>query len=93
MIKFNKIINLIMFIILCSCNNAEMECDESYFSEINSRNNVNIIEFPHISKIIESDVVIYNMKLAWEKMNSLVVPYVERQEVGFYIYYNHSSYI
>ena len=88
---FNKIINFILFIILCSCDSTEIECDESTFYESNSRNNVNIIEFPHLSKIVESDVVIYNMKLAWEKMNSLVVPYIERQEVGFYIYYDYNT--
>lgn len=50
---FNKIINFILFIILCSCDSTEMECDESTFYESNSRNNVNIIEFPHLSKIVE----------------------------------------
>ncbi|WP_289754110.1 hypothetical protein [uncultured Duncaniella sp.] len=68
-----------------------MKYDESIFSERDSGSSVNIIEFPHISKIIQSDVVIHNMKLAWEKMNSLVVPYIERQEVGFYIYYDHNT--
>lgn len=84
-------------IALCSCENSVMEDIEESEKLLSSRKGesrngeVEKHVFPYVYEIMESPIVIEHMNLAWEKMLSLVRPYYDRQEVGFYIYYNHET--
>lgn len=95
--KWITTIFILYFISLSSCSNNIIEDIEeseellSLSSRIgNSRNGVEHV-FPNLEKIALAPVVVTQMDKAWEKMLALVVPYSYRQEVGFYIYYDHEK--
>lgn len=82
-------------IALCSCENSVMEDIEESEELLSSRkgesrNGVKHV-FPDLDKIAEAPVVVAQMDKAWQRMLALVVPYISRQEVGFYIYYDHEE--
>ena len=84
-------------IALCSCENNSIEEVEASgdLSTLLSRNGQSRSgtphEFPLAEEIMFDTYVVSCMEKAWDKMVSLVEPYDYRQEVGFYIYYDHGS--
>lgn len=81
---------------LCSCNedsNIIENLDDtiSINSQSRASNEGIVLEFPDKETIARSPIVQAAMDQAWQRMKLLVEPYYYRQEVGFYIYYNHQT--
>lgn len=85
-----KILPIALFLSLSSCHGTEDDLYPNNSERTDASRRMSVLEYPDIYEILKSEKVILEALNAWKEMLTYATHF-SRREIGFFIYYRHSS--
>ena len=85
-----KILPITLFLSLSSCHGTEDDLYPNNSERTDASRRMSVLEYPDIYEILKSEKVILEALNAWKEMLTYATHF-SRREIGFFIYYRHSS--